>query len=51
MTFISLLHKIQCLKTKEEEEDMSRIPYVSAVSSPMYAMVFTRPYIAHSMGV
>ena len=38
-------------KTKEEEEDMSRVLYASAVGSLMYAMVCTRPYIAHVVGV
>jgi len=33
----------QCPKTKEEEEDMSRVPYASEVSSLMYAMIYTRP--------
>ena len=33
----------QCPKTQEEEEDMSRVPYASAVGSLMYAMVCTRP--------
>ena len=41
----------QCPKTQEEEEDMFRVPYASAVSSLMYAMVFTRLDIAHAMGV
>eukprot|EP00253_Pinus_taeda_P035776 PITA_35776 len=41
----------KCPKTQEEEEDMSRVPYASAVSSLMYAMVFTRPEIAHAVGV
>jgi len=41
----------QCPKTQEEEEDMSRVPYASVVGSLMYAMVCTRPDIAHSMGV
>eukprot|EP00253_Pinus_taeda_P012242 PITA_12242 len=41
----------QCPKTQEEEEDMSRVPYASAVSSLMYAMVCTRPDIAHAVGV
>ena len=41
----------QCPKTQEEEEYMSRVPYASAVSSLMYAMVYTRPDIAHEMGV
>ena len=41
----------QCPKTKEEEEDMSRVPYASAVGSLMYAMACTRPDIAHVVGV
>jgi hypothetical protein len=38
-------------KTHEEEEDMSRVPYVSAVGSLMYETVCTRPEIAHAVGV
>ena len=30
---------------------MSRVPYVSAVGSLMYEMVYTRPKIAHAVGV
>eukprot|EP00253_Pinus_taeda_P026256 PITA_26256 len=41
----------QCPKAQEEEEDMSRVPYASAVSSLMYAMVYTRLDIAHAVGV
>jgi hypothetical protein len=41
----------QCPKTQEEEEDMSRVPYASAVGSLMYAMVCTRLDIAHAVGV
>ena len=41
----------QCPKTQEEEEDMSRVPYASAVGSLMYAMVCTRPDIAHAVGL
>eukprot|EP00253_Pinus_taeda_P026448 PITA_26448 len=41
----------QCPKTQEEEEDMSRVPYASAVGSLVYAMVYTRPNIAHAVGV
>eukprot|EP00253_Pinus_taeda_P033986 PITA_33986 len=41
----------QCPKTQEEEEDMSHLPYASAVGSLMYAMVCTRPDIAHAVGV
>jgi hypothetical protein len=41
----------QCPKTQEEEEDMSHVLYASAVGSLMYAMVYTRPDIAHAVGV
>jgi hypothetical protein len=41
----------QCPKTHEEEEDMSHVPYASVVGSVMYAMVCTRPYIAHAVRV
>jgi len=33
----------QCPRAQEEEEDMSRVPYTSVVSSLMYATVWTRP--------
>jgi hypothetical protein len=41
----------QCPKTHEEEEDMSCVPYESAIGSLIYAMVCTRSYIAHAVGV
>eukprot|EP00253_Pinus_taeda_P034751 PITA_34751 len=41
----------QCPKTQEDEEDMSHVPYASAVGSLMYAMVCTRPDVAHVVGV
>ena len=41
----------QCPKTQEEEEDMSHVPYASAVGSLMYAMVCTRLDISHVVGV
>ena len=41
----------QCPKTQEEEEDMSCVPYASIVGSLMFAMVCTRPDIAHAVGV
>eukprot|EP00253_Pinus_taeda_P007674 PITA_07674 len=40
-----------CPKTQEEEEDMSHVPYASAVDSLINAMVCTRPDIAHVVGV
>eukprot|EP00253_Pinus_taeda_P021771 PITA_21771 len=40
-----------CPKTQEEEEDMSHVPYASAVSSLIYEMVCIRLDIAHAMGV
>jgi hypothetical protein len=45
------LSEDQCPKTHEEEEDMSHVPYASAVGSFFYVMVHTRPDIAHAMGV
>ena len=45
------LTKDMCPKTQEEEEKMSKVPYASAVGSLMYAMVCTRPDIAHVVGV
>ena len=41
----------QCPKTQEEEDNMSRVSYASVVGSLMYAMVCTRPDIAHAVGV
>jgi len=45
------LSKKQCPKTDEERRYMSKVPYASAVGSLMYAMVCTRPDIAHAVGV
>jgi hypothetical protein len=41
----------QCPKTKEEEEDMSHVPYAGVIGSLMYEMVCIRPNIAHAVGV
>jgi hypothetical protein len=41
----------QCPKIQEEEEDMSRVPYASAVGNFMYEMLCTRPDIVHAVGV
>ena len=43
------LSKKQCPKTPQEEEDMRQIPYASAVSSLMYAMLCTRPDICFTV--
>ena len=40
-----------CPQTDVETAEMSRIPYASAVGSLMYAMVATRPDLAHAVGV
>jgi hypothetical protein len=41
----------QCPKIQEEEEDMFRVPYVSAVGILMYGIICTRPNIAHAVDV
>jgi hypothetical protein len=41
----------QCPKTVEETEDMSKVPYASAMGCLMYAMVCTRPDLAHAINV
>jgi hypothetical protein len=41
----------QCPKTVEETEDMSKVPYASVVGCLMYAMVCTRPDLAHAVSV
>ena len=43
--------KEQSPKTTEERDHMDFVPYASAVGSFMYAMVCTRPDIAHAVGV
>ena len=45
------LSKEQSPKTKEERDHMSKVPYALAIGSLMYAMVCTRPDIAHAVGV
>ncbi|KAL0378427.1 UNVERIFIED_CONTAM: Retrovirus-related Pol polyprotein from transposon TNT 1-94 [Sesamum radiatum] len=39
----------QCPKTDREIEDMAKVPYASAVGCLMYAMVCTRPDLAHAV--
>ena len=45
------LSSSQCPTSDEEKNEMQKIPYASAVGSLMYAMVCTRPDIAHAVGV
>ena len=45
------LSKEACPKTEEEMVHMSKVPYASVVGSLMYAMVYTRPDVAHAVGV
>ncbi|KAA0045350.1 gag/pol protein [Cucumis melo var. makuwa] len=45
------IQKDQEQKTPQEVEDMSNIPYASAIESLMYAMLCTRPYIYYSVGM
>ncbi|CAA0832918.1 Uncharacterized mitochondrial protein AtMg00810 [Striga hermonthica] len=40
----------QCPKSDKETQDMVEIPYASAVGCLMYAMVCTRPDLAHVVG-
>jgi hypothetical protein len=41
----------QCLKTREEIEDMVHVPYACVIGSLMYTMVFPRPDICHVVGM
>ena len=45
------LSKKMCLNTPKEIELTSKIPYASAIGSLMYAMLCTRPDIAHVVSV
>ena len=40
-----------CPKNPQEREEMSRVPYASAVGSLMYAMMCTRPDICFVVGL
>ena len=45
------LSALQCLKTEEEREYMSKVSYSNVVGSLMYVMVCTRPDISHAVGI
>ena len=40
----------QCSTSEKDMKEMSKVPYAFAVGSLMYAMVYTRPDIAHVVG-
>jgi len=39
----------QCPQSPEEEEEISRVQYASAVGSLMYAMLCTRPELVYAV--
>jgi len=39
----------QCPQSSEEEEEMSRVPYASAMGLLMYAMVYTKFDLAYAI--
>ena len=45
------LSKERSSKTEEKRDHTSKVPYASAIGSLVYAMVGTRPDIAHAVGV
>ena len=45
------LSKSQCPTTTDERDHMSKVSYVSAVGSIMYAMISTRPDVSYSLSV
>ncbi|GKC53799.1 retrovirus-related pol polyprotein from transposon TNT 1-94 [Tanacetum coccineum] len=45
------LSKKQTSKTEASRRRMAKVPYASTASSAMYAMVCTRPDLAHAVGV
>ena len=46
-----ILSKTQCPATAEDREIMNKIPYASAIGSIMYAMLCTRPDVAHAISL
>src|SRR4051812_233254 len=45
------LSKTQSPATAEEREIMDKVSYASAIGSIMYAMLCTRPYVAHAISL
>jgi hypothetical protein len=46
-----ILSKTQSPATTEDREEMNKIPYASAIGSIMYAMLCTRPDVAHAISL
>ena len=51
LAFHFRLNSSQCPATNEEKLEMVSIPYANVVECLMYAMVLTRPDIAHAVSV
>ena len=45
------LSNLQCPQTEAEKQDMASVPYANAIGCLMYAMVLTKPDIAHAVSV
>ena len=45
------LNSKQCPTSEKDMKEMSKVPYASTVGRLMYAMVYTRPDIAHAVRV
>ena len=45
------LNSKQCAISEQDKKEMKKVPYASVVGSLMYAMICTRPNIAHAVGV
>ena len=51
MAKCEILNRRLCPKTSEEKEQVSKVPYLSAVGSLMYAMMCTGPDVYHVIGM
>ena len=45
------LSKSQCPNTKDEREQMSKIPYASVIGSIMYVMLCTKPDVSYALSI
>ena len=45
------LSNFMCPTTQEERDNMSRIPYASAIASIMYSMLCTHPDVSFSLSI